>query len=90
MCFVTCVITNAAHRATLIDIEGLDLIAAFTSMSGNANITEMAKCMASEWDSDNKLFLDDNEIRWYLMPLAGENVKRDNKLVYQMLKLPCI
>ncbi|KAI2494631.1 hypothetical protein MHU86_19909 [Fragilaria crotonensis] len=45
---VTCGVTNAAHRTTLIEIEGLDLIAAFTSMGGDGDITEMAKCMASQ------------------------------------------
>ncbi|KAI2511681.1 hypothetical protein MHU86_2747 [Fragilaria crotonensis] len=44
---VTCGVTNAAHRATLIEIEGLDSIAAFTSMGGDGDITEMAKRMAS-------------------------------------------
>ncbi len=43
----TCGVTNAAHRATLIEIEGLDSIAAFTSMGGDGDITEMAKRMAS-------------------------------------------
>ena len=44
---VTCGVTNAAHHATLIEIEGLDSIAAFRSMSGDVDITEMAKRMAS-------------------------------------------
>ena len=43
---VTCGVTNAAHRTTLIEIEGLDSIAAFTSMGGDGDITEMAKHMA--------------------------------------------
>jgi hypothetical protein len=43
----TCGITNAAHHAIFIDIEGLDSIAAFASMSGDADVTEMAKRMAS-------------------------------------------
>ena len=43
-----------------------------------------------EWDWDNELFLDDNEIRRYQMPLVGENFKHDNNLVYQMLKSACI
>jgi hypothetical protein len=43
---MTCGVTNVAHHATLIEIEGLDSIAAFMYMSGNGNITEMAKCMA--------------------------------------------
>ena len=190
--FVTCGVTNAAHRATLIEIEGLDSIAAFTSMSGNVDITEMVKRMASQpsvasgrvilgtmqikklqalvywvkdydrrgmqaspelwtvdemskamerkeseynygkidvdiidpgkcqtdfgwdnwqiafinklnatmgaakvpvdyivrpkWDSEDELFLEDDELCRYQMPLTGENFKRDNKLVYQMLK----
>ena len=43
-----------------------------------------------EWDDDDELFLDDDEMRRYQMPLEGENFKRDNKLVYQMLKSACI
>ncbi|KAI2507509.1 hypothetical protein MHU86_6897 [Fragilaria crotonensis] len=44
---MTCGVTNVAHHATLIEIEGLDLIAAFMyMMSGDGDITEMAKCMA--------------------------------------------
>jgi hypothetical protein len=193
---VACGITKAAHRATLIEFEGLDSIAAFTSMGGDGDITEMAKRMASrpsvaagrvilgtmqikklqalvywvkdydrrgmqaapelwtvvemnkamerkeseysygkidvdiidpgkcqtdfgwdnwqiafvnklnatmgaakvpvdyivrpEWDSDDELFLEDDELRRYQMPLTGKNFKRDNKLVYQMLKSACI
>ena len=43
-----------------------------------------------DWDSNNELFLEDNEMQWYQMPLTGENFKGDNKLVYQMLKSACI
>jgi hypothetical protein len=43
-----------------------------------------------DWDDHDELFLDDNETRRYQMLLTGENFKRDNKLVYQMLKLVCI
>ena len=193
---MTCGIVTAGHRATFINIEGLDSIAAFASMSGDSDVTEMAKRMASrpnaaagrvilgtmqikrlqalvywvkdydkrgmeaapelwtvnemnkamerkeseqnygkvdvdiidpgkcqtdfgwdnwqiafvnklnatmgaakvpvdyivrpEWDDDDELFLDEDETRRYQMPLTGENFKRDNKLVYQMLKSACI
>jgi len=193
---ITCGITNLAHRMTFLNIEGLDSIAAFASMSGDPDVTEMAKRMASrpnvaagrvilgtmhikqlqalvywvkdydrrgmqaapemwtveemntameqkesefnygkvdvdiidpgkcqtdfgwdnwqiafvnklnatmgaakvpvdyivrpDWDNHDKLFLDDDETRRYQMPLTGENFKRDNKLVYQMLKSACI
>jgi hypothetical protein len=40
-------ITNLAHRMTFLNVEGLDLIAAFASMSGDSDVTEMAKRMAS-------------------------------------------
>ena len=43
---ITCGITNLAHRMTFLNIEGLDSIAAFASMSGDSDITEMAKRMA--------------------------------------------
>jgi hypothetical protein len=47
---VTCGVTSDAHCTTLIEIEGLDSIAAFTSMGGDVDITKMAKRMAS-WPS---------------------------------------
>ena len=43
---ITCGITNLAHRMTFLNIEGLDSIAAFASMSGDPDVTEMAKRMA--------------------------------------------
>jgi hypothetical protein len=45
---VTCGITNAAHRDVIMNIEGLDsILAAFTSMNGDPDVTEMATRMAS-------------------------------------------
>jgi hypothetical protein len=41
-------------------------------------------------DEHEELFLDDDEERRYQMPLTGENFRRDNKLVYTMLKAACI
>ena len=38
---------NPAHRDTFINIEGLDSVAAFASLSGDSDVTEMAKRMAS-------------------------------------------
>jgi hypothetical protein len=38
-----------------------------------------------EWDDTNKLFLDDNKMRHFQMPLEGKNFKFDNKLVVQIL-----
>ena len=43
-----------------------------------------------EWDDTDELFLDDDELRRFQMPLKGKNFKRDNKLVFQILKLACI
>ena len=43
-----------------------------------------------EWDDTDDLFLDDDEMRHFQMPPMGENFKRDNKLLYQMLKSACI
>ena len=43
-----------------------------------------------ELDKDNELFLDDDKTRCYQMPLEGENFKRDNKLVFPILKSGCI
>lgn len=39
---------------------------------------------------DAYVFEDDEEERMYQMPLTGENFKRDNKLVYNMLKAACV
>ena len=44
---MTCGITNATQHEVFMDIEGLDLIAAFAAMSGDTDVTEMAKRMAS-------------------------------------------
>ena len=44
---ITCGVTNAAHRDVFIDIKGLDLVAAFAAMSGDTDVTEMVKRMAS-------------------------------------------
>ena len=43
-----------------------------------------------ELDKDNELFLNNDKTRRYQMPLDGKNFKRDNKLVFQILKLACI
>ena len=43
-----------------------------------------------DWDEEDELFLEDDEMRRYQMPLEGENFKRDNKLVFQILKSACI
>ena len=43
----TCGITTASHRDVFINIEGLDSISAFTRISGDTDVTEMAKRMAS-------------------------------------------
>ena len=42
-----CGIANNANRLTFINIEGLDTIEAFGSMSGDTDVTEMAKRMAA-------------------------------------------
>jgi hypothetical protein len=43
-----------------------------------------------ELDEDDELFLNDDKTRHYQMPLEGENFKRNNKLVFQILKLGSI
>ena len=45
--FKTCGITTASHRNVFINIEGLNSISAFTKISGDTDVTEMAKRMAS-------------------------------------------
>lgn len=39
---------------------------------------------------NNYIFEDEEEKRMHQMPLLGENYKRDNKLVYNMLKASCV
>jgi hypothetical protein len=36
------------------------------------------------------LFMEDDELRKYQMPLEGQNFKHDNRLVYKMLKAACV
>ena len=48
---LTCGITNATHCEVFMDIEGLNSVAAFAAMSGNTDVTEMAKRMASRWNA---------------------------------------
>jgi hypothetical protein len=43
-----------------------------------------------ERDDTDELFLDDNKMRSFQMPLEFENFKLDNKLVFQILKSACI
>jgi hypothetical protein len=43
-----------------------------------------------ERDNTHKLFLDNDKMRRFQMPFQGENFKRDNKLVFQILKSACI
>ncbi len=43
-----------------------------------------------EWDDTDNLFLGDNKMICFQMPLEGKNFKHDNKLVFQILKLACI
>jgi hypothetical protein len=43
-----------------------------------------------EWEYTDNLFLDDDKMRRFQMPLEGENFMRDNELVFQILKSACI
>ncbi len=43
-----------------------------------------------KWDDTDKLFIDDNKMRRFQMPLEGENFKPDKKLVFQILRSACI
>ena len=53
----TCGITNAAMRATFIDIEGLDTLTAFAQLNGDADISEMAKRMSSRSIAPGRVIL---------------------------------
>jgi hypothetical protein len=50
----------------------------------------LAYVVCAEIESATYEFEDEEEERMYQMPLNGENFKRDNKLVYNMLKSACI
>ena len=51
--------------------------------------TPISYIVRNDVDSDYE-FEDEDEERLYQMPLTGENFKRDNKLVYSMLKAACV
>jgi hypothetical protein len=50
----------------------------------------LAYVVCPEIEARIYVFEDEQEERMYQMPLSGENFKRDNKLVYNMLKSACI
>ena len=39
---------------------------------------------------DDHVFTDDEQQRMYQMPLTGENIKKDNKCVYNIVKAACV
>ena len=43
----TCGVTTLTARMTFINVEGLDSLSAFAQLNGDADVTEMAKQMAS-------------------------------------------
>ena len=52
-----CGVTSVASRNIFIDIEGLDSIDAFASLSGDSDVTEMAKRMASRTPAVGRVIL---------------------------------
>jgi hypothetical protein len=53
----TCGIATAATRMTFINLEGLDSLTAFAQLNGDADITEMAKRMASRPSAAGRVIL---------------------------------
>ena len=52
---------------------------------GAANVP-IDNVVRSDVDDEAELFFDEEEERRYQMPLEGQNFKRNNKLVYKLLK----
>ena len=60
----TCgVVTQANRMLTFINIEGLDSLAAFAMMSGDNNVTEMAKRMATRPTAAGRVILGTMQIK---------------------------
>ena len=53
----TCGVTTLAARMTFINVEDLDSLSAFAQLSGNADVTEMAKRMASRPSTAGRVIL---------------------------------
>ena len=69
----------------------IDFVNMLNATMGAAKVLVDYFVQRPEWDDDTvELFLDDDKMRYFQMPLTGENFKCDNKLVYQMLKSACI
>ncbi len=59
----TCGVALLAARITFINVEGLDSLTAFTQLNGNADITEMAKRMASRPSASGRVILGTMQIK---------------------------
>ena len=53
----TCGVATLAARMTFINVEGLDLLSAFTQLNGNGDVTEMAKRMAARPSTAGRVIL---------------------------------
>ena len=66
-------------------------IAFMNKLSATMGAAKVPLAYVVRQDADaGYVFEDDDEERMYQMPLTGENFKRDNKLVYNMLKAACV
>ena len=59
----TCGVALLAASMTFINVEGLDLLSAFTQLNGNSDVTEMAKRMAARPAASGRVFLGTMQIK---------------------------
>jgi hypothetical protein len=95
---------EAEHNFEKVDVDLIDpgrcqtdagwdawQIAFMNKLSATMGVAKVPVAYVVRTDVDDSYeFGDDEERRMYQMPLTGENFKRDNKLVYNMLKAACV
>ena len=95
---------EAEHNFEKVDVDLIDpgrcqtdagwdawQIAFMNKLSATMGAAKVPVVYVVRTDVDNSyVFDEDEERRMYQMPLTGENFKRDNKLVYNMLKAACV
>jgi hypothetical protein len=95
---------EAEHNFEKVDVDWIDpgrcqtdagwdawQIASMNKLSATMRAAKVPVVYVVRTDVDDLyVFDDDEERRMYQMPLRGENFKRDNKLVYNMLKAACV
>ena len=71
------------------DIWQISIVNNLNAMMGAAKVP-VDNIVCPERDNTDELFMDDDKMRRFQMPLTGENFKCNNKLVYQILNSACL